>query len=961
MFKKIIVFFLLPYTVYSQNSIGIPDIINYPKQVYSGGLQNWDATQDKNGVMYFANNEGLLSFDGRYWKIYPLSNRTIVRSVQIAADNRIYVGGQDEIGYFTPVANGKLSYFSLVDMLPKKDRSFGDVWDIVALNKEVFFRSPNKIFRLSNNKIVAYNPPQEWAYIGIHDGKLYAHDFSSGLMLFKNDNWNIVPTTEPFFNDPITAIIYKNKDSAVITTLKNGLYYLTQTGVSKFNTANNLLFKTERVYAATAIDEEKFAIASSNSGVYIVDFNGNIVQRFSKTEGLQNQNVLSVYKDNQQNLWLGLDNGIDLINYNSAIKQVIPLQQDGSGYTALIYNNKLFMGTSGGLFSVALQNQPDLSYSIGQFSKVSNAAGQTWRLAEVNNHLLLGHHDGAFIVKDNIASPIAGQVGYWNFVPLSTTFPTRYMISGTYKGISLFEYTANKFVHRQDLPQFSESSRFVVMDEHDNIWVSQPYHGVYRIFKNANGQYQTAFYNDKKGLPLPLGNYVYKVKNDILAATEKGIFIYNAGKDMFEPATFYQKLLGDISVRYLKEDTEGNIWFIHNKSLGIIDISKEKPNVFFIPELTNNLLSGFEFIYPVNKENIFLGAERGFIHINYPKYKKNMPVLQSQIRLVRIMDKTDSLLFGGYFNDVNEQQLQKDIPEIKHHWKTVRFEFTTPLFGNTSGVEYSFRLRGFDDTWSEYSNKTEKEYTNLPAGKFVFEVKSKNNFGHESPIAAYHLTVLPPWYLTLWAKFIYALILLSALYVLYRWLKKKFRLQKARFEEEQKKLRYIHELEINKTEGEMVALRNEKLEAEINHKNSELASSAMHLVKKGELLTKVKTELTHVMKVMDNSQAVSEVKKVLRSLTDDDNMDKEWENFTKHFDKVHSDFVVSLKEKHPTITGNEVKLCAYLRMNLSTKEIAQLMNISVRGVEISRYRLRKKLQLPSEINLFDYLINIQGK
>ena len=154
-----------------------------------------------------------------------------------------------------------------------------------------------------------------------------------------------------------------------------------------------------------------------------------------------------------------------------------------------------------------------------------------------------------------------------------------------------------------------------------------------------------------------------------------------------------------------------------------------------------------------------------------------------------------------------------------------------------------------------------------------------------------------------------------------------------------------------------MTLRNENLEAELNFKNSEIASSAMHLVKKGELLTKIKGELTQVMKRLDNEPAITELKKMIKSLSEDDNIDKEWENFTKHFDKVHSDFVVKLKEKHPAISGNELKLCAYLRMNLSTKEIAQLMNISVRGVEISRYRLRKKLGIASETNLFDYLIN----
>jgi DNA-binding CsgD family transcriptional regulator len=196
---------------------------------------------------------------------------------------------------------------------------------------------------------------------------------------------------------------------------------------------------------------------------------------------------------------------------------------------------------------------------------------------------------------------------------------------------------------------------------------------------------------------------------------------------------------------------------------------------------------------------------------------------------------------------------------------------------------------------------------------------------------------------------------------LYHWQKKKFLQQKKHFQEEQQKLVYIHELEINKTESELVALRNERLEADLNFKNTELASSAMHLVKKGEILTKVKNELTQIAKKIDNEYTITELKKMIKTLSEDEHLDEEWEYFTKHFDKVHSDYIVHLKEIHPNITNNEIKLCAYLRMNLSTKEMAQLMNISVRGVEISRYRLRKKLNLPTEINLFDYLIGLGKK
>lgn len=306
-------------------------------------------------------------------------------------------------------------------------------------------------------------------------------------------------------------------------------------------------------------------------------------------------------------------------------------------------------------------------------------------------------------------------------------------------------------------------------------------------------------------------------------------------------------------------------------------------------------------------------------------------------------------------------QQADNIPAISNRFKTLRFEFASSLFAYESNLEYSYRLKGFDDNWSEWTKRTEKEYTNLPAAKFTFEVKVRNNLGKQSAIAGYAFTMLPPWYQSVWAKIGYLFLMAAGFYILYKWQQKKFEQQRMKYQEEQAKLSYIHELEINKTAGELVALRYEKLEAEVNFKNSELASSAMHLVKKGELFTKIKGELAHVMKGLDNPMAAAELKKMIKTLSEDDNMDKEWENFTKHFDKVHGDFVIGLKEKHPAITGNELKLCAYLRMNLSTKEIAQLMNISVRGVEISRYRLRKKLMISSEVSLFDYMISFQTK
>jgi hypothetical protein len=177
-----------PFFGVGQNTIGLPEIHNYSKIDYKAGLQNWDFKQDKNGIIYVANNEGLLSFDGTYWKLYPLPNKTIVRSVTIGSDDHIYVGGQDELGYFSPGSNGRLIYHSLVDLIPVKDRNFADVWDIANYNNEIFFRTTRSIIRYAQKKASISLAPTNWSYLGECKGKLFAHDKKTGLFVFENEN-----------------------------------------------------------------------------------------------------------------------------------------------------------------------------------------------------------------------------------------------------------------------------------------------------------------------------------------------------------------------------------------------------------------------------------------------------------------------------------------------------------------------------------------------------------------------------------------------------------------------------------------------------------------------------------------------------------------------------------------------------------------------------------------------------
>ena len=219
---------------------------------------------------------------------------------------------------------------------------------------------------------------------------------------------------------------------------------------------------------------------------------------------------------------------------------------------------------------------------------------------------------------------------------------------------------------------------------------------------------------------------------------------------------------------------------------------------------------------------------------------------------------------------------------------------------------------------------------------------------------------MPPWYRTWWAWVSYVLMLVWLIYRLNKEQKRQLLKHQKKHEDEQKRLQYLHKLELENSEKEIIALKNERLNVELQGKNSELASVAMHLVHKGEILSKIKDELVRLKKALDLEGAPDNFKKLIKALKEEDKMDEEWNQFATHFDNVHSDFTKAVKSAFPTLTQNEIKLCTYLQMNLSSKEIAQVLNISVRGVEISRYRLRKKLLIPTETTLTDFFLNFMS-
>ncbi len=898
-----------------------------------------------------------MTFDGTFWKKYPVPNETIVRSLSIVRD-RIYVGAQSEIGYFSGRKNGILKYTSLTNLIPENEREFADVWDIIAYGDQVFFRSNKRIFQYNRGKITVYHAIN-WSFLGYSNGQLIASEFEKGMLTFSSGKWvpflkkNTLPE-----NARITSIIPISPDRSLLTTLTDGMFLYTNVTIVPFAPKSLGRLKDKNIYGSALAGNNKIAILTNFDGCYIISNEGSIIQRISKQDGLLNNNILSAYKDKDGNLWLGLDNGINLIAFDNAINHIYPdYGGQSAGYTATIFKSRLYMGTSTGLYSVAVSPDGDLGLSQGNFTPVPGTKGQVWDLTEVNGELLMGHNLGFYQIKKDGAHVIDPTSGFWTFLPLDNILPSEWIVAGNYNGINLYQYKDGKFINPSIHTHF-ESARFVAINDR-TAWVAHPYKGLYKINLTHELSPTNKLYADRQGILGANKNYVFKAKGRIVLSTGKGLFEYNQKADDFLPSEFFRNILNNIPVQYFREDDKGNVWFISDKRLGVIDFSNQTPVVSFIPEINNKIMSnGYEFIYPHDSKNIFIAGEKGFYHLNYERYKKRHRTLRVLISDVTAVNGRDSTIFRGFILNTprRESPAGEQMPTLTHAWNSLQFSFSSPSFSRQNQIEYSFYLENFDKGWSQWSSKTEKEYTNLPGGTYIFQVKSRLPGGEVSPVSTFSVIVQPPWYRTIKAWLLYIVSLFGIIYLIYYRQKRKFRIQHARHEKEQRHLMYVHQLERERDEKEIVRLKNEKLEAEINLKNAELASATFNLVQNGERLVKIKDELVKLKGNQTSNHTANEYKKIIKMLGES-TLGQSWEEFALHFDQVHNNFLLKIKNSYPNLTPNELKLCAYLRLNLTSKEMGKIMNITTKSVELARYRLRKKLEIPSEMGLFPFLLN----
>jgi len=966
---------LLPFCILFCNlaksqelNLGFPPVTNYNKETYNSGSQNWDVLSHQQ-YLYFANEGGLLTYNGLNWDVHLTPNNTILRSIAQGTADTVYVGAQGELGYFSPNNSGQLKYTSLLPLLPE-NIIVDEVWDLIYHNDALFALSnQNQIVKIKDGKAETFVYNNRVYKMSLVGDEIWYHVQGQGIYRIGKNEPELI-NASPIATDHRISEFLQIGSKTFLFSRNNGIYILEHGQITKWSNNAEEYLKEKKITAAIKYKNDLIVGTRFGGAIRISTTSGKVNLLLDKNHGLQNNYICNLSIDPKGDLWFVSPIGISKIDMDSANEIFYPDGElEGAVYDIEIWNEKIFFCTSNGVYFLPYKTYYN-PLKEQDFTLVKGTAGQAWELDIIDDELFCGHHFGAFqIMKDLSVRTLQKDNGAWKFIKLNDTN----IAIGTYEGVSIINKKNNTWSKSYTIPGLRESSRILHYDKNKNLWVSHPYKKVYKIqFNEDFTSNMLTEYDKEDGLKTNKRNYVFNVEGECIVTNETGVYKYNPHSNKFGPAEGFLEAYpeGVHLKRIIKRPNK--YWAISSIGTDRIDISKSSEGKFSItkhPITTSagydNYMGGFEKLYPLSDSVILTCTEKGVNEFSTQMTADDLsaPIIST----ISLPGQHDSILYAGH-GHLNDFHL--DTKE-----NSMLFQFVN----NGNSQFYTYMLEGLQDEWSDWSSSNTKEYSNLSHGNYKFLVRSVGYNKSDSPITQVKFSIKTPWFKSLLAYLIYGLLFIGGLLSLLLIPRKKYEentakleSQKRETEEEMIKVKQETEEEVNKlkrekememqrikreNEAEMERIQREKLEAEILFKNKELAMSTMNLLQKNETLTAIRSEVEKVIKNIKDPQAKKEAKKIISLLRSDDRLEDDWNNFSIHFDQAHHQFLERLKKKYKNLTPKDQKLCAYLRMNLSTKEIAPLLKISVRGVEISRYRLRKKLAIDKEVNLNSFMMD----
>jgi ligand-binding sensor domain-containing protein/DNA-binding CsgD family transcriptional regulator len=913
----------------------LPPIVKYTASVYGAGNQSWMISQDDRNFLYFANNDGLLEYNGTTWQLYSAPNETVIRSVKVIG-SKIYTGTYMNFGYWTRKADGKLKYTSLSDTIKNKILDDEQFWNILKYDQWILFQSLNRIYiydtKTGKFKIIA--PKNGVVKSFAPKNAIYFQTMKEGLFEIESGKAKLV-SDNPILKKNTIANVFTTDDGLLIQTQLDGIYKLIGNTLTRVVTDVDAELKSSFVYSSQRLKDGSFALGTVSNGIFVLSDNGKLKYHLTQSKGLSNNTALSLFEDNDQNLWTGLDNGINCINIQSPVHS---FTDDtgvlGTVYASATFNGLLYIGTNQGLFYKPIQSNSDFKF-------INGTKGQVWSLFVYDNTLFCGHDSGTFVVTNNSAKNIFSASGTWKFETVPGN--KNQLLQGNYYGISVLEKLNNQWVFRNKIQGFDYSSRYFEVSDNLDIYVSHEYKGIFRLKLDQSLLKTDGFYTYKSPLKGKRASLT-KFNGIIYYAYKGGIFRLNPKTRQFEKDSLLSSIFekDEYTSGKLIVDNSNKIWLFSRNYIHYFSASKLsnqlKQNIIPIPSSLTNSMLGYENITQISKSIYLIGTTDGYYTLNIDDLSfKNYNVFITDIAI----------------NKQNETLKNVDLEsegDFHSNENNVTFSYSVPEYNKYINSEYQYLLEGFQNEWSEWSTKATVNFKNLAPGRYTFKVRAKYANTILEKTAVYTFTVLKPWYLTNLAFFIYFLLILVMAYFINKAYTNYYQKQKEKLIEENNLLLEIQELE---NEQQLMKLRNEQLSQDVDNKNRELAVSTMSLNSKNELLAFIKDDLKKTAQ-NDSSNIKSVISTINKNITEEDS----WNVFKEAFDNADKDFLKRIKQMHPALTPNDLRLCAYLRLNLSSKEIAPLFNISVRSVEIKRYRLRKKMDLQHEMGLVEYILAV---
>lgn len=911
-----------------------PELIHFSRQTYGADNQNWSIVQHpKTRFVYAANSKGLLEYDGSRWRLYELPRRQVVRSVAIDPQGHIYTGAQGEFGYWLPNDQGQLTYHSLRGLVREPAFRNEEIWHILPTKQGVLFQSFAYMYRYQQGRVQRLIPPGNMLFVQAVRDRLLLGVLGKGIYELRDNQFTLLPDSEFLGRETVNTLLPIDETGVLIGT-ERAVYRFDGVRFQPFNAQLNTLLQQNGLNRGIRLSTGLYAFGTLRDGVFVTRPDGQITDHISQKNGLQNSTVLALRQDADNNLWVGLDKGIDLINLNSPVRYFT----DTEGTLGTVYNiarlgSTLYMGTNQGVYARSLTQPPST------FQLVAGTQGQVWDLAVIDNQLLCGHNRGTFRIDGMRASLISAITGGWTIKPLQ--HHPDYLIQGTYTRLCLYKKDGRgRWAFSDTIAGFSGSARQVLEDNNGHLWVNRvDDRRIQRLRLSPDLRTVLTTKTYFPGSALPPDTRIYSIQDEVVVNSSRGLQVYQNGTDRFaDVATRLPWLpansralfpLPDAGVLALQPDRSLH-WARPNAAPRRVAIE------------TDQWVENYEKPVALDSTHLALCRETGFELLP----RSALASLSTQVPVAPLIRQVSSL---GDTIETTMFQPTAPVPALSfsHRQNTIRIDVCTPLF--TQPVRYRYWLENSVPDWSAFESFQQKEFSGLAPGQYVFHVRS-DQYPAEQTFA---FTIRPPWYWATWSKLLYSLLLAGLIWLLYRLHLRRVALRQNEMREKmEEKLRFQEE----HSQREIVTLQKEQLEQGLIQKSEELANSTMQLIRKNELLVQLKTELSHLREHPGGRAVASNFQRINTLIDTNISTEQDWKLFETNFNRVHEEFLRHLIDNYPDLSQGDLKLAAYLRMNLSTKEIAQLLNITQRSVELKRYRLRKKLDLDTDINLSEFMI-----